>query len=191
MYEFVPNAPYVFQSKKHKLWGKTMEKQFFMDFPLILWLKENQLISANSQIKKHLNFLLNISSNLVPTMLCPICQINKVKYLYVLADKIEAKNSSCANSNCRLTMERKLYHPLVVPIDFESLPKLGKRCLIRKVAKVFRFFYGLPRNFSGDTAYTFFKENYYRKVEPQKVKFSKKVSISFPFKKTEGQLSLF
>jgi len=152
---FVYQHPYVLKSKKHE--GKILEDLFFREFGFIHWLmgRSGRLYV---ELWQHLNYLLEISKNLKPKMLCPVCKKKTVKYFYLLPKgKVGERYTCCDSPACQYAVKNRYLIKQELEVSFESINKLPRKDSMDAAGLLMKKVYGLPRCFKSDTTFNLFK----------------------------------
>ena len=158
---FIPEGPYVFQSKKHE--GESLEVLFFRDPGLILALKRMS-VKLNCRVGEHLKFLNEAADCLETKMLCPICGKQPVKHFLIEASgKISAEKTCCRDDNCKKRLIGKNPGGLLRSLRVSSIYKLERVKTIRMALSLFKLAIEFPKKLNQEGIYELLKNAYLSK----------------------------
>ncbi len=160
MDEYHPTGPY--EIKEGGQAGKFLELMMFREYGhLFSWLNDLNKWShgGKNRLHRHLEWLLKSGEQLQASMPCPWCKSRPVRRFYVRRTldgdfSVSPRFVSCNDPVCMRKLQGQ-------PLDlcFSSIRVFSNKIDQRRIVRLFRVVFGLPKRLSPKAAFAFFSKS--------------------------------
>lgn len=164
MPSYRPTDPYIIQSGKKQ--GQSVEKLMFTDYGWLVFIakKFDKMASQKkNRLHKHIEWILVQGEKCATRTICPQCDQRPVAYFSVLGSRRTGYSISNLHTCCTdIACKKKLVaqdigkKPELMPLKFSSIRRFALKNDQKRVAKILKECFGLPRQLTKKILFDFF-----------------------------------